>query len=76
LWPRVEISGSFVLSKLRRFLYFVQNRVEMAEMLCQNRSGFAVYLEKNDELDGGRWAEECRWSFFRHSLRRIFLRCT
>jgi hypothetical protein len=29
LWPRVEILRSFVLSKLRRFLHFVQNRVEM-----------------------------------------------
>jgi hypothetical protein len=29
LWPRVEILRSFVLSMLRRFLYFVQNRVEM-----------------------------------------------
>ena len=29
LWPRVENLPSFVLWKLRRFLYFVQNRVEM-----------------------------------------------
>jgi hypothetical protein len=29
LWPRVEIRLSFVFWKLRRFLYFVQNRVEM-----------------------------------------------
>ena len=28
LWPRVEICLAFVLSELRRFLYFVQNRVE------------------------------------------------
>jgi len=28
LWPRVENLPSFVLWKLRRFLYFVQNRVE------------------------------------------------
>jgi len=29
LWPRVEIHLSFVFWKLRRILYFVQNRVEM-----------------------------------------------
>src|ERR1700735_232794 len=30
LWPRVEFVLSFVFSVLRRFLHFVQNRVEMA----------------------------------------------
>jgi hypothetical protein len=29
LWPRVEMSRSFVLSELRRFLHIGQNRVEM-----------------------------------------------
>jgi hypothetical protein len=29
LWPRVEIRRPFVLWKLRRFLHFAQNRVEM-----------------------------------------------
>jgi len=29
LWPRVEISRSFVLRELRRFLHIWQNRVEM-----------------------------------------------
>jgi len=29
LWPRVEICRAFVLSELRRILYFEQNRVEV-----------------------------------------------
>jgi hypothetical protein len=48
----------------------------MAEILCQNGSEFADHLEKNGELDGGKWAEQW-WPFFvRRSLRRVFLRCT
>jgi hypothetical protein len=38
LWPRVEISGLFVLFELRRFLYFGQNRVEAGDQLAKNAS--------------------------------------
>src|ERR1700722_1500917 len=38
LWPRVEMSRSFVLSKLRRILYIEQNRVEVGDHLAKNAS--------------------------------------
>jgi hypothetical protein len=42
LWPRVEIFLPFVFWKLRRILYFVQDRVEMylrgQEMVAEDKT--------------------------------------
>jgi hypothetical protein len=50
LWPRVENLPSFVVSKLRRFLYFVQIRVEVGR-----RGRICVPGERGGAVSTGRY---------------------
>jgi hypothetical protein len=56
----------FVLSELRRFLFAVQNRLEMVEPQLK---------KQGEKSDFGQWADECLLAVKR-LLRRIFLCCT
>jgi hypothetical protein len=74
-WPRLEISPSFVLSKLRRILFVSQNRLEMGENgdeclpeVGQNRLGFGVKFGRKGHV--GRMVFGRRSSSAQHQHRR------
>jgi hypothetical protein len=72
-WPRLEISEAFVLSELRRFLFAVQNRLEMGVSTPnpwqKTFSASQLEMRRNlrDELRGSRLNLPSR---FRHGGRK------
>jgi hypothetical protein len=74
LWPRVEMTRPFVLSKLRRILLVGQCRVEMGENgdeclpeVGQNRSGLVRSLGRKGRAA---WVVFGRRSSYAHHQRR------